>query len=468
MSPFRGRSLVPTFPENSGTPEDRDKAASLIDPEIILESLEEGVLAIGLDRKILYMNKAAREMLSVTPGQEKSIDCQKALKSSSCQTRCLLEKTIATGETIRNHEITIFDRSHKIRTIRVNTALLKRPDGELIGGVEIFHDVTQILALKEEIKGRYSFGRIIGRSQRMQELYDILPIISNGKSTILIEGESGTGKELVANAIHESSSRKEGPFVKLNCAALSEGVLESELFGHVKGAFTGAVQSRPGRFEIASGGTLFLDEIGEISPSMQVKLLRVLQEEEFERVGGTHTIKVDVRVIAATNRDLKQAMEKGEFRKDLYYRLRVIPVTLVPLRDRKEDIPLLINAFIEKFSLTSGKEISGMTPEAMGVLLNYSWPGNIRELQNAVEHAVLLSPGGTIDLKHLPSDIVLDPGEIPASEIVLETSQPLRKVKDDMIRKTLEMTGGNISEAARKLEIGRSTLWRRLREMDQG
>lgn len=462
MSPFRGRSLVPTFPEHPETPESN---ASLIDPEIILESLEEGVLAIGLDRKILYMNRAAKEILSVTPGQEKVIDCQKALKSSSCQTRCLLEQTIATGTPIRNHEITIYDKSHKARTIRVNTALLKRPDGELIGGVEIFHDVTQILALKEEIKGRYSFGRIIGKSQKMQELYDILPIISNGKSTILIEGESGTGKELVANAIHEASSRKEGPFIKLNCAALSEGVLESELFGHVKGAFTGAVQSRPGRFEIASGGTLFLDEIGEISPSMQVKLLRVLQEEEFERVGGTHTIKVDVRVIAATNRDLKKAMEAGEFRKDLYYRLRVIPITLVPLRERKEDIPLLVKSFIEKWSLTSNKEIAGITPEAMAILLNHSWPGNIRELQNVIEHAVLLSTTGTIEAKNLPGDLFSSSESVPLMDNFFEKTQPLRKVEDEIIRKTLELTGGNISAAARKLEIGRSTLWRRLREM---
>ena len=308
----------------------RGKVLDALGPANILDSLEEGVIAIGLDKKVLYLNRAAREMLGLSQGEVFGMDCQKAMRSSVCSARCLIEKTIESGEPYRNYEISLTDRHRRTRLVRVNTALLKDADGHVVGGVEIFHDVTQLAELKKELKGRYAFGKIIGQSEKMRELFDLLPVVAQSKSTVLIEGESGTGKELVAHAIHENSPRKDGPFIKVNCAALSEGVLESELFGHVRGAFTGAVSSKPGRFELASGGTLFLDEIGEISASMQVKLLRVLQEEEFERVGGTKTLKVDVRVIAATNRDLKAAIEAGTFRRDLYYRLRVVPLFLPP------------------------------------------------------------------------------------------------------------------------------------------
>jgi PAS domain S-box len=317
--------------EGGGAPpseikEVRGKVLDALGPANILDSLEEGVIAIGLDKKVLYLNRAAREMLGLSQGEVFGMDCQKAMRSSVCSARCLIEKTIESGEPYRNYEISLTDRHRRTRLVRVNTALLKDADGHVVGGVEIFHDVTQLAELKKELKGRYAFGKIIGQSEKMRELFDLLPVVAQSKSTVLIEGESGTGKELIAHAIHENSPRKDGPFIKVNCAALSEGVLESELFGHVRGAFTGAVSSKPGRFELASGGTLFLDEIGEISASMQVKLLRVLQEEEFERVGGTKTLKVDVRVIAATNRDLKAAIDAGTFRRDLYYRLRVVPL----------------------------------------------------------------------------------------------------------------------------------------------
>jgi PAS domain S-box-containing protein len=443
-----------------------DGELTTADPQVILDSLEEGVLAMGLDKRVLYMNRAAREFMKLPEGDgEGRLECRKAMNSSACQTCCVLERTLETGEPFRNYEVTVTDSGGRKRTLRLNTALLRDAAGTVFGGVEVFHDVTQIVALKEELKGRYSFGRIIGRSEKMQELFDLLPVIAQSKSTVLIEGESGTGKELVARALHDNSSRSEGPFISLNCAALSEGVLESELFGHVRGAFTGAVQSRPGRFELASGGTLFLDEIGEISPSMQAKLLRVLQEEEFERVGGTKTVKVDVRVIAATNRDLKQAMETGEFRKDLYYRLRVVPIILPPLRERSEDIPLLIQSFLDRYNAELGKNIQGFTSEAMQILLNYNYPGNIRELQNIVEHAVLLSNESLIDVRQLPGDLVPVPGRSNFLEEVLSEKEPLKYIERELIRKTMEISGGNVSEAARRLAIGRSTLWRRLKEM---
>ena len=453
--------------ESPGTAPAIDLAnASLsgLGPEIILDSLEEGVVAIGLDKKIMYMNRAAREILGMPEGDFSGMDCQKAMRTSVCNARCLLEKTLETGETFRNYEITLTDHHRRTRLVRVNTALLRDPEDRVIGGVEIFHDVTQIAELRKELKGRYSFGRIIGQSERMKELFDLLPVVAQSKSTVLIEGESGTGKELVAHAIHENSPRKEGPFIKVNCAALSEGVLESELFGHVRGAFTGAVSSKPGRFEMASGGTLFLDEIGEISATMQVKLLRVLQEEEFERVGGTKTLKVDVRVIAATNRDLKKAIEDGSFRKDLYYRLRVVPMSLPPLRERREDIPLLVSAFLARYNAEFGKNIEGVTQAALDVLLNHSYPGNIRELQNIMEHAVLLAAGRMLDVKDLPRDLWTPPGERPFLDSMLTLPNPLKNIEDALIQKAMERTNGNMSEAARLLGIGRSTLWRRLRE----
>lgn len=457
-------------PEENGPSENEGLIAfppggSPSDAQAILDSLEEGIVAIGLDKKILYMNRAAREILKTRDENPISSDCHKVVNSSECQARCVLAKTVETGEPIRNMEISLVDAFGRRRVLRLNTALLKDSTGKVFGGVEIFHDISQIVALKEELKGRYSFGRIIGRSEKMQEIFDLLPVIAQSKSTVLIEGESGTGKELVAHALHENSSRREGPFVKLNCAALSEGVLESELFGHVRGAFTGAVQSRPGRFELASGGTLFLDEIGEISSSMQVKLLRVLQEEEFERVGGTKTVKVDVRVIAATNRDLKQAMEAGEFRKDLYYRLRVIPITLPPLRERQEDLPLLIQSFIDRYNAELGKNIQGLTSEAMKVLLNYHYPGNIRELQNIIEHAALLCNESRIDLRHLPGDLLPAQAQSTFLEAAMLESNPVKYLEEELIKMAMAEYGGNVSEVARRLSMGRSTLWRRLKEM---
>ena len=456
--------------EGGGAPpseikEVRGKVLDALGPANILDSLEEGVIAIGLDKKVLYLNRAAREMLGLSQGEVFGMDCQKAMRSSVCSARCLIEKTIESGEPYRNYEISLTDRHRRTRLVRVNTALLKDADGHVVGGVEIFHDVTQLAELKKELKGRYAFGKIIGQSEKMRELFDLLPVVAQSKSTVLIEGESGTGKELIAHAIHENSPRKDGPFIKVNCAALSEGVLESELFGHVRGAFTGAVSSKPGRFELASGGTLFLDEVGEISASMQVKLLRVLQEEEFERVGGTKTLKVDVRVIAATNRDLKAAIDAGTFRRDLYYRLRVVPLFLPPLRERREDIPLLISSFLSRYNAEFGKNVVGLSQEAQNILMNHSYPGNIRELQNIIEHAVLLSTGRTIGVRELPRDLAPIPEESSFADVALSRSNALRTMEDVMIRKAVEKTHGNMSQAAKLLGIGRSTLWRKLREM---
>lgn len=325
---------------------------------------------------------------------------------------------------------------------------------------------SENLELRRELARKFRPGNIIGESKRMKEVYASIEMVSQTRSTVLLRGETGTGKELVAHAIHYSSLRSKGPFVKVSCAALPETLLESELFGYEKGAFTGAAAMKPGRFERADGGTLFLDEIGDISASMQVKLLRVLQEREFERLGGTQTIRVDVRVIAATNRDLEKAVQEKQFREDLYYRLNVVPILLPSLRERREDIPLLVSHFLNKSTLENAKKVRYVSDAAMEYLLNYYWPGNIRELENAVERAVILCKGDTLepDLfpipgpKGHPAAIHLKAPELAPEQKgheVLPGGLPgaVEKLEQQLIQEALEKTGGNQRKAAKALGI---------------
>ncbi len=322
--------------------------------------------------------------------------------------------------------------------------------------------------LKERIREKTGLEKIVGESPAIRKVKEQIKLIAPTDATVLITGESGTGKELVAEAIHQLSPRRNGPFVKVSCAALPETLLESELFGHEKGAFTGAVSSRKGRFELANGGTIFLDEIGEISPRVQVKLLRVIQEKEFERVGGEKTIKVDIRIITATNRDLEKEVKKGNFREDLYYRLRVINIHLPPLRERKEDIPLLLNHFLEEFSKRYSRNIKGFTQKAVEILTSYDWPGNIRELQNVVESCVVLAQGEWIDEDDLPSFIKRTPHPAEETEegdyIKIPIGTPLKEVEKRVIVETLLKNNGNKAQTARQLGIGRKTLFRKLEE----
>ncbi|HLF85799.1 MAG TPA: sigma 54-interacting transcriptional regulator [Nitrospiria bacterium] len=438
------------------------KTAGDIDSEVILESINDGVLSIGLDKKINYVNRAAERLLGYKKEEIVGMSCAQV---AGCDTsyECLLERTIKTGENLSNIECAIKDKAGKVIPVSINTAIIRGNDGEVIGGVEIFRDISQIKTLTEELKGRYLFDNIIGKNFRMQEIYDILPDVAKTKSTVLIEGESGTGKELIAHAVHHYSPRKDGPFVKVNCGALAEGILESELFGHVRGAFTGAISSRIGRFELANGGTIFLDEIGDISLSTQIRLLRVLQEEEFERVGDTKRIKVDVRVIAATNKDLKKAIERGDFRQDLYYRLRVVPIYLPRLRERKDDIPLLINFFLKRFNAEIGKRVNNISPMVMEILMNYDYPGNIRELENIIEHALILCQGNTILPEHLPGDIVHP--ENLVVDAALEEEEPLKAIERELFVKVLEQTGWNHKKASDRLKISRTTLWRKIKAL---
>ncbi len=316
-------------------------------------------------------------------------------------------------------------------------------------------------SLREALGKRYSHPNMVARSPKMQEVLATVERVAPTNATVLLGGESGVGKDLVARAIHEKSKRASGPFLKINSSAIPENLLESELFGFEKGAFTGAVASKPGKFELADKGTLFLDEIGDVPPATQVKLLRVLQEREFERLGGTKTVKVDVRLIAATNRDLRQALEQGTFREDLYYRLNVVPIDIAPLRERKEDIPDLVNLFVTRFSGESGKGIEGITPQAMQILVNYHWPGNVRELQNIVERACALSKGPQLEAGDIHIDQRPSKGGNGAPGFLPE-GMTLEQWEDEMVQEALKRANGNKSQAARLLGLSRNALRYRL------
>jgi DNA-binding NtrC family response regulator len=321
---------------------------------------------------------------------------------------------------------------------------------------ELKKEKDKNILLSQALEKRYSFGNILGKNSRMQEIYELITDISNTDSTVLIQGESGTGKELIARAIHYSSDRKTKPFVVANCSAYSQNLLESELFGHEKGSFTGAIRRKIGRFELSHGGTIFLDEIGEVSPPTQILLLRILQDHRFERVGGEETLEVDVRVIAATNKNLNEEMKKGTFREDLYYRLNVIPIFIPPLRERRDDISLLASHFLKKFCNEKGKETTSFSSEVMEIFLAHSWPGNVRELENVIEHAVIISKQDRILPKDLPRYLLQKP--LPTQELV-----SLQDYEKSIILKTLEETNWNKHQTAKRLKINRSTLYGKMK-----
>ncbi len=427
---------------------------------IILNCISDGVLTIDLLGNIQYVNKAMQELLGHPENELIGKRCERFIRSNICASEdCILRRSLAKRENISNYETFIINSEGRRVPVNINTDLLYDEAGNLIGIVEVFRDISQLKELKERLTEVYQFDNIITKDRRMKEILAILPSVAQSKSTVLIQGESGTGKELIAKAIHNNGPRKERPFITVNCAAIPETLIESELFGHVRGAFTGAHQDRMGRFELAHQGTIFLDEIGEMSLSTQAKLLRVIQEERFERVGGSKTIAVDVHIIAATNKNLLRAVKEGHFREDLYYRISVFPVTLPPLRERKEDIPLLITHFIDKFNRETGKSINNIAPQAMKIFMNYFYPGNIRELRNIIEHTFVCSRGNTILTEHLPKELVYTEERL---EIAPEGSS-LNRVEKEWILSVLEKSMWRYQEAAKRLGISRTTLWRKLK-----
>jgi len=430
---------------------------------VILDSIREGVFTVDMDWRITYFNRAAEEITGIRRQKAVGRQCRDILRADVCETNCTLAATMKTGKPIMNKAVHIIDAQGKRRAVAISTALLKDSSGKIIGGVETFRDTSTVEELRKEIEGRYRCEDIISQSHKMQSLFAILPNIAQSNTTVLIEGESGTGKELFARAIHSISSRKNKPFIAINCGALPDTLLESELFGYKAGAFTDAKKDKPGRFALAEGGTIFLDEIGDVSAAVQVKLLRVLQEKTYEPVGGVSTVKADVRIITASNKKLDQLVKKGKFREDLYYRINVMKLELPPLRDRKEDIPLLVEHFISRFNRLHNKNICCVTNEVTTCLLAYDYPGNVRELENMIEHCFVLCAGEIIEAKHLPASVR------PAVKTdKIESSQPatIKQMELILITQALRRNNGNKTATAKELGIDKSTLFRKMKTYD--
>ena len=433
--------------------------------QLILDSIADGVFTVDQQGRITSFNKAAERITGFSKEEAVGQYCHEIFRSNLCFEACALKHTAETTETIVNLEVNILNRDNKEIPISISTAVVRDASGNVVGAVETFRDLSLIKQLRKEISSSYSFQDILGRSKSMLELFQILPDISQSDATVLLEGESGTGKELFAAAIHNLSSRKQQALVKVNCAALPETLLESELFGYKKGAFTDARRDKPGRFRQANGGTILLDEIGDMSKGTQVKLLRVLEQKEFEPLGSTKTERVDVRIITATNRNLMEMMHRREFREDLFFRINVIRLNIPPLRERREDIPLLIDHFMERINLKQSKQIKRVSPSALRILLNYDFPGNVRELENVIEHAIILTKGIEIQPRNLPSYLTGKDREFPADSNLPEGQElaVLEQVERDLIARALERHSGRTAAAARELGIHRSTLWRKMK-----
>ena len=427
--------------------------------DIILDSISDGVFTVDRDWHVTSFNRAAEDITGI--GRDDAIGqfCSYVFRASVCETGCPLRRTFETGEPVRNMPIFIITADGKKIPVSISTALLRDADGNIIGGVETFRDLTVEEELKRELRGANTFEDIISRNHRMKEIFSLLPAIAESQATVLVEGESGTGKELICRAVHNLSPRRNGPFVAVNCGALPDTLLESELFGHKAGAFTDARRDKKGQFAIANRGTILLDEIGDITPALQVRLLRLLQEKEYFPVGAEKPEKSNVRVVAATNRNLEKLVKNGVFREDLYYRINVVKLTLPPLRDRRDDIPLLVDHFVEHYANLQGKQVEGVSEAALAVLMIYDYPGNIRELQNAVEHAFVLCANGLIQPRHLPAHLRPDDSHTP-----VPSERTLKDVERDTLITTLRSHHYNRALTARELGIHKTTLYRKIRE----
>ncbi|MBI5741750.1 MAG: sigma 54-interacting transcriptional regulator [Nitrospirae bacterium] len=426
--------------------------------EAIFSSVKDAIITVDKDLLVLEINQAAQSICGLT---RKSVGTRFLLQAG-CRGKCLesLTETINSKKSVEINRLECQFGDHPEQVVTLTTSPLLDRHGEFIGAIMVVRDETRLTGLERELNERQNFHRLIGQSKKMQEIYSMIELLSDVETTVLITGESGTGKELVAEALHYKGRRCSNPIVKVNCSALSENLLESELFGHVRGSFTGAIRDKIGRFQLSDGGTIFLDEIADISPKIQIELLRVLQEKEFERVGDSSTIKIDVRVITATNQNLAKKVKMGEFREDLYYRLNVMKINLPPLRERREDIPLLTNHFLNKFNNKFNKEIRGISADVEKIFMEYSWPGNIRELEHTLEHSFILCRQHTIAVEHLPLELsTLNSEEIPPSNNEGEDIDD-----PQIIFHALEKTAWNKSKAAQLLGISRRSIYRKIKE----
>lgn len=431
--------------------------------DIILDSVADGVFTVDENMKITSFNKSAEEITGIKKEDAIGQYCFEVLRASICEKSCALKCSLKTGRRTIDKHVTILRSNGKEIPVSISTSILKNEKGKYVGGVESFRDLSTIEELRKEIKKSYTFEDIVSKNHKVLEIFDTLPIVAQSESTVLIQGASGTGKELFARAVHKLSGRKDKPFIAINCGALPETLLESELFGYVKGAFTDAKRDKPGRFALAKGGSLFLDEVESLPASVQVKLLRVLQEREFEPLGGTTAIKADVRVIAATKEDLSKLVKKNKFRDDLFYRLNVVKIYLPSLVRRREDIPLLVNYFIERFNKRMGKSITNIASDVLEVLMQYDYPGNVRELENIIEHCCVMCQGKEIQLKHLPPEFPIKVKGVIA-EVSAGSLPPFQDAERKLILNTLEKNNWSKLKTAKELNLHRATLYRKMKK----
>jgi PAS domain S-box-containing protein len=436
--------------------------------EIILDSIADGVFTVDSDWHVTSFNRAAETITGINKGEAIGRHCWDVFKASICENCCILRQTMESGDSIVNQSIYILNSEGERVPISVSTALLRDRKGEVIGGVETFRDLSVVEALRKELEGRHTFMDIISKNGEMRRLFAILEQVAEGDSSVLLAGESGTGKELFAKAIHSLSARKDRPLVTINCGALPDTLLQSELFGYKAGAFTDAKRDKPGRLRLAEGGTLFLDEVGDISPALQVGLLRVLQDRLYEPLGSTKPEKADVRIVTATNRDLEELVREGKFRQDLYYRINVVKLVLPPLRKRKEDIPLLADHFIRKFNRLRNKEIQGLSPDVMPILMSHDFPGNVRELENVIEYGIVVCKNSILGTEHLPD--YLRPKETgpmkSISQEALKTAESTwEEMEKHMLYELLKRNHWNRRETANQMGVHPTTLWRKMKRL---
>jgi PAS domain S-box-containing protein len=431
--------------------------------ETILNSIADGVFTVDQGWRITSFNRAAERITGVPASEAIGKRCSEIFHADICEQRCALRQTMESGRELTDHPAKILNFHGRSVPITLSTAVLRDAEGTLLGAVETFRDLSALEQLRREIQYRYTFEDMVGKSKAFRKIFAIMPDVAESDSTVLIEGPSGSGKELLARAVHNLSSRRKKPYVVVNCGTLPANLFESELFGYLQGAFTDAKRDKPGRMARAEGGTIFFDEVSELPPSTQVKLLRVLQEREYEPLGGTKTVQANVRIVAATNRKLAELVSDGKFRDDLYFRLAVVRLTLPPLRDRREDIPFLVEHFIRRFSAKRGKQITGVTPAVMEILMRHDFPGNVRELENVIEYGFVLCHGRLIDVPHLPEDLQQGSQRAFATKPPHNGSQ-LKLAEADVIRFAIKHNGGHLGKTAQELGISRATLWRKMKK----
>ncbi|MGE4300610.1 MAG: sigma-54 interaction domain-containing protein [Victivallaceae bacterium] len=433
----------------------------------ILESISDGVFTVDADWRVTYLNRSAEKLIGVSRKEAVGRLCCEVFRSNLCEGACALRKTLEQDKPIIDLSCTIIDNRGRRVPVSISTAVLRDESGNIVGGAETFRSLSDIEELRNEIVTSGHTGGLVSRSPSMRGIIEQLPAVAETASTVLITGETGSGKEMLARAIHAAGPRAGKPFVAINCGALPETLLESELFGYKKGAFTGADRDKPGRFALAGGGTLFLDEIGEISPAMQVRLLRVLQERSYEPLGSVASEKFAARIVCATHRDLDELVAAGDFRQDLFYRINVIRLELPPLRDRREDIPFLVDTFIRRFNLVMGRQVSGVSSSVMRTLTAYRWPGNVRELENLIERSMVFCRGDVVGMENLPPGFAA--AATPASDVPSAAAGTMtgtvKASELQAILNALSAANGNRRQAAEMLGIHRATLYRKVREL---